>query len=177
MKARILILTALVVFALGCEKDPFLSGGPDFDKGKRGKVNSDLVLPFKASFSTIPDAPQPIGEGLEVSLGGLISGNGTHVGRINASESRYFVTGLDLSGDLFTQTIAGSIAAANGDAYTYTGVASISLTNGSLTGTMDFTGGTGRFEGVSGSIVIRGIANPVTSEASFTGEGTIIFPK
>jgi hypothetical protein len=52
----------------------------------------------------------------------------------------------------------------------------ISSIDGSLNGTMDFTGGVGKFEGVSGSIVITGTANPETSEASFRGEGVIIFP-
>jgi hypothetical protein len=94
MKTRFFLLIALVIFAVSCEKDPF-SNGPSFTDGKPGKTNGELHLPFKASFSTIPDAPVPVivapDSVLYVSLGGLISGNATQVGRIQAANSRYAV--------------------------------------------------------------------------------------
>lgn len=76
-------------------------------------------------------------------------------------------------------TFAGDfkMIAANGDILSGTieGWGSLPGPDGSLPfwGTFTFTGGTGRFEGATGSADIIGLANVVTGQATYSFDGTV----
>ena len=82
-----------------------------------------------------------------------------------------------------TASIRGQLVASNGDRVFYTGADIIDVTNlltqqgttGRITGTWTITGGTGRFEGASGSFTIDGVVDFITTTLDFKAEGTITY--
>lgn len=193
MRNTIFILV-LVFFAAGCEKDLYLEGGPTNWQGY-GKNNAEVGavhLPFSASFTTLPGEYQmQLSEELSISAGGPITGNATHVGLIQEDISFWRVTDIDFdfvntgTEELqdwvpvsIIESIKGEIHSANGDYYTYEGEAIVSLVGEPvLSGEMRFTGGTGRFEGVTGAIQLDGTADFAAGTATFKGNGVIIYPR
>jgi hypothetical protein len=79
--------------------------------------------------------------------------------------------------------VEGQLAAANGDLLFYTGEDVLDVFNlitgsgptGTITGVWTVTGGTGRFEGATGSFAIAGPVDFNTMTFHFTGEGTITY--
>ena len=202
-----LLILVLVFFAASCEKDLYLEGGPTNGKnyGRNNVEVGAVQLPFSATFTTISDGSLIcLFKGIEtlkylcgtengsyIAGGGPITGNATHVGLIQENLSSWKVTDFDLIfGNIGTdedpvigpisiiEYIEGEIHSANGDYYTYEGEAIVSLVGEPvLSGEMRFTGGTGRFEGVSGSIQLSGTADFETGSATFKGNGVIIYPR
>jgi hypothetical protein len=202
MKKYFLIL-ALFLVASGCEKVNL--EGPDTlpapGLGRQKAEIPEVSTPFTASFRTSGE-PTFIAEGLALVLGGSISGQATHVGLLQEGSTwdYYFpvesggyvklsdlLTTLDyeeipallsvLEQETIQLPLGGTIHSANGDYYTYFGFVEVVRDTGLLTGIMNFTGGTGRFEGVTGAITLNGWADIALGEAAFRGVGTIIFPK
>lgn len=187
MKNRIIFLLALAFAVISCEKDFTLNENAS-QAGRNNDVlleTSELVLPFKATFTTVPDYSAefvqcvPVEYEVEIPNGGLLKGNATHVGKINAAMSQWTVTECQLGPGptQITEHISGIITAANGDYYNFGGFATIDVATNSLSGEMHFLDGTGKFAGVSGTITLSGTADAQTAVAEFTGEGFIIFPK
>ncbi len=189
-----LLILFLVFFAVSCDKDLYLEGGPG-NKSEYGRNNAEVgavQLPFSATFTTLPGEYHiQLSEELSISAGGPITGNATHVGLIQEDKSFWTVTGIDFDFvDIGTEeepnkvpvsiieSIAGVIHSANGDYYTYEGEAIVSLVGEPvLSGEMRFTGGTGRFEGVTGAIQLSGSADFEAGSATFKGNGVIIYPR
>ena len=132
---------------------------------------------------TMPGVPFGI-----ANSGYFLHGNATHLGLINSETSRGIDGSCNLSASTFilSTTTAGQIVAANGDKITYTGNDEIDLNNiifnggttAAITGLWTITGGTGRFDGASGSFQINGIVDVTTAGGptfSVTGEGTITY--
>ena len=205
MRNTIFILV-LVFFAASCEKDLYLEGGPGNKQeyGRNNAEVGALQRPFSATFTTISDGSLfclysgieiledlcGTEDGSYIAGGGPITGNATHVGLIQEDKSFWKVTGVllsesmvtigpadeDVIPEFLTQYISGEIHSANGDYYVYKGEATVNVLTSVLTGKMDFTGGTGRFEGVSGSISLEGTAD-TSGNGTFKGNGVIIYPR
>ena len=189
-----LLILFLVFFAASCEKDLYLEGGPTNGQ-KYGNNNTEMgavQLPFSATFTTLPgEYIMQLSEDFSISAGGPITGNATHVGLIQEVPSFWKVDSigfnfvnigteeeLEMVPVSIIEYIGGEIHSANGDYYTYKGEAVVSLVGEPvLSGEMRFTGGTGRFEGVSGSIQLSGTADFETGSATFKGNGVIIYPR
>lgn len=134
------------------------AGAPSLSHGPAGKV-----VPFSGSLvgspdATIPRLTCPVGQSATTPL--RLTGDISHLGASSITVAACNrVTGLITNGVTVSQTGNGVITAANGDEifYTYTGAARITtncsfLNNGAYD--MVITGGTGRFEGGSGTAVI-----------------------
>jgi hypothetical protein len=71
------------------------------------------------------------------------------------------------------------LTAANGDQIfvAASGTSCFDLSTGlvDLSGTQTITGGSGRFEGASGTLTVAGTVNPATNTISYTLEGTISY--
>lgn len=61
------------------------------------------------------------------------------------------------------------------DYYEYTGFTIAEVINGTMTGEVIISGGVGRYEGVSGTVVLTGTLN-TGMDVTFTGEGYLYFP-
>ena len=114
-----------------------------------------------------------------------ISGNATHLGKLNTNLSilHHDDCNLSLATMLLTTGVSGQLAAANGDLVYYTGEDVINVfnlltgsgPNGPITGTWAITGGTGRFVGASGSVTINGIVDFATLNFNAEVNGTITY--
>ena len=162
------------------------------------KTNAEkekVTVPMKIDFYSTVNAASPA---LACTLPGVpfgiansgyfLHGSATHFGLINSETSMGLDGFCNLSGSTFilSTTTGGQIVAANGDKITYTGSDEIDLNNiifhggttATITGLWTITGGTGRFEGASGSFQINGIVDVTTAGGpafSITGEGTITY--
>jgi len=152
-----------------------------------------VTRPMKVSFYTSEDPnpsipPTPCTGDLPgfANPGYFIHGEATHMGPLRALESR----GQDVTCDLsfatgfLNTTVAGQLAADNGDLLFYTGVDALNVVNlltghpeipGTITGVWTITGGTGRFTGATGSFEFSGPVDLIAHTFSFTGEGTITY--
>ena len=113
----------------------------------------------------------------------LLSGNATHMGQINAQLSRLHHVSCDVSivTMLLTTNVSVELAAANGDIIYCSGNDVIDVsklltqtgTTGTISGTWTITGGTGRFNGASGSFTINGLVDFVTNTFNCECIGTV----
>ena len=135
-----------------------------------GSAGAGTSLPMKGSDVGTFDIPGPCtGAGLEIVIAG--EGTATHLGRYSYSADECF--------DPATGTFAGHpiFTAADGDQLWghYTGqVAPTSDPNViAYTEILTITGGTGRFVGASGEVLVEGLANLATGEYSQKLRGQI----
>ena len=153
MRLTISILAAVAasVLSLGCEQEG--PAAPEAPALKVGGASADVSLPMKGTY-VADGAFVPAGDC--AGLASAHSGGGveTHTGRYTIT-TLDCILGADFTGE-FTKV------AANGDLMigTYTGTTTVLQPPPSLVlaveGTLVFTGGTGRFEGVSGSQTLSG---------------------
>ena len=193
---KITIIALAIMVLTACKKD--MSPGTMISEEVASKTNAEkekVSVPMKvvlyssanpaspALTCTMPGVPFGI-----ANSGYFLHGTATHLGLIN-SETSIGIDGFcNLSATTFilTTTTSGQIVAADGSKITYTGNDEIDLNNiifhgattGTITGLWTITGGTGRFDGASGSFQINGIVDltAVGGPAfSITGEGTITY--
>ena len=196
---KITVIAFTIILLTACKKDNNeMSSTTAAQANLTSKTNAEktkVTRPMKVVFSssanpaspaltcTMPGVPFGI-----ANSGYFLSGNATHFGPINYGTSMGQDGFCNLSGSTFilSTTTGGQIVADNGDKITYTGADEIDLNNiifnggttAAITGLWTITGGTGRFDGASGSFQINGIVD-VTSAGgpafSITGEGTITY--
>lgn len=158
-----LIVLAILVIA-GCAKDDTMFETQDNLELKKAKV----PVPFKADLYIVTDLESDVilVEGLNPEDPSsytksrlIVSGTGTHLGRINAEKSFYEFESLkfflDENGYPFLlNTGAGIIVAANGDSFEFTFSIKQDVIDRSWSGTNEIIpgSGTGKFEGCSGTI-------------------------
>jgi hypothetical protein len=196
-KSTIFALTIMLLTA--CKKDiKDINSNPIVQADLNSKTHTEIAKvsrPMKVAFYSSVNAASPA---LACTLPGVpfgiansgyfLHGNATHLGLINSETSMGQDGSCNLSGSTFilSTTTAGQIVAANGDKITYTGSDEIDLNNiifhggttAAITGLWTITGGTGRFDGASGSFTISGVVNVATVGGptfSITGEGTITY--
>jgi len=175
---------------VSCSKESDDLGAPASSAQSQTTSGAKASKIFKASFQSIVDVnpaipPTQCSGDLPTlaNPGYFLTGNATHLGEIISSQSR----GQDLTCDLSFTTkllitsVSGQLTAANGDVIYYTGNDVIDASNyidgvgydGTITGTWTITGGSGRFEGATGSFDINGPADFSTGTFSFEAIGTI----
>ncbi len=157
-----------------------------------GRSGNEKSRPFKAtlqsSLNTDPSIPLTLcsGDLPEFAIPDhFLAGNATHLGLLNADLSTLHHDDCNLSFATMTLTtsVAGQLAASNGDLVYYTGEDVIDVFNlltgggptGTINGTWTITGGTGRFDGASGSFTISGPVDFATGTFSAEALGTITY--
>jgi hypothetical protein len=181
----IFIATFILIFA-GCAKNDFFAEKENLPELRKAKV----PIPFKAELCAVPDMEsslilKPI-PGLDptdpksyVTSRMIISGTGTHLGRVVSEESFYriemFKMIFEAGVPFMYQTGVGHMVAANGDSYDYTWWAKASLPNLDYIGGIEVTSGTGKFKGCSGSADMTGKIDEVNLTNRWTAEGTMEF--
>jgi hypothetical protein len=114
----------------------------------------------------------------------FVSGNATHLGNLGASSFLHH-DNCNVDGPTLTLTlsVSGKLYAANGDWIEYTGQDTIDLYNfathegptGPLNGIWTITGGSGKFDGASGSLTVSGLVDFTTLGFSIVADGTITY--
>lgn len=191
---RMSFLILAIILVVSCKKE-IKDANPETAQGLSHQINTAkeiVTYPFKVSFYTTED-PDPSIPPTACSgdipgfanPGYFLHGHASLLGLIDPAQSRGqdVSCNLSLSTFILTTTVAGQIAAANGDLLYYTGNDVLNLTNlftnagptGSISGVWTITGGTGRFVGATGSFTINGPVDFATRTFSFTGEGTITY--
>ena len=186
---------ALLLFLAGCQKDlpvpadvtneqeALVQNGPttlDF------RAKEYVTKPMKLWVEAITDLNQggiscvPAGV---APKGGWMQGHATHLGVLNALESPWehgsCVLVFDENGNPVKVAISGSHGtwtSANGDKLFWEGSYE-SFFDGTFTGDLDITGGTGKFTGAFGNVKGGGYVDPETGYAVSTAEGYIAIPK
>jgi hypothetical protein len=157
-----ILLTLLAVSLAGCDGRPPTAPGADpaAAAGRFEAAQANRVVPFKeeytASGTIAPSAACAAGT-LQVALDG--GGTASHVGRYSITNSHC----LDLATGVFTNGTFVKTAA-NGDQLfgTYSGVGTVIVPPAPIgqfrvSGTLTFTGGTGRFAGLTGTASMSGV--------------------
>jgi len=190
MKKLSIIMSALVLFA-SCSKESDDMATPSSSISANGFEKAAGARPFLATFNAAVDinSPNPptacSGDAPFVAPDFLLDGEADHMGNINGQTStlHHDACNLNLTDMELTTTVSGQIVAANGHLIYYTGNDVVDVTNfvtqqgttGSITGTWTITGGTGRFEGATGSIEINGIVDFLTNTFTCEAVGTITY--
>jgi hypothetical protein len=189
MKNIKIIALAVLVLA-GCKKEN--TTVPADLASNSAALKESATRPFEVNFvssvDTDPTIPPTACSGDLPGLanaGYFLHGTASHMGQIKAAQSRGQDVSCNLSfaTALLYTTVAGQIAAANGDLIYYTGIDTINVynlltssgTTGAITGIWTITGGTGRFVGATGSFSINGLVSFTGPTLSFTGLGTITY--
>jgi hypothetical protein len=184
MKKLFMILVASL-FVLACMKEQ----GSDRLLQKNLSVSNAMeknmvTRPMYVNFYATHDMTIPPVQCLPTQLGNFfvgggmkIYGNATHIGLVDADESFGRVTKCmfgPAAYQLSTSNV-GQVAAANGDLMYFSSEDVTSVIDGSFTGVVTLTGGTGRFKNSSGYVNIKGTVNFQTGAVQWTGAGEITY--
>lgn len=172
-----LFLLITVLFS-GCsefETNQDLMNPENAPELKKAKV----PIPAKCWTTTVPDFSQgtvlciPEIAGVKVVAGGNMSGIEAHGGKLDVEKSTWKVTGCDFDDEKMeiTEDIEGKHTVMNGDYFLYTGTLTASVIDGAITGTVNISGGTGKFEGGTAEVNITGFLDFGTGIATMKGEG------
>jgi hypothetical protein len=187
MKKFKLFITAIMLLT-ACSKESTDSMAPASSSTPTTKTPGPRS--FYATINAVVDVNSPnpptacSGDAPFVAPDFLLNGEADHMGNIRAT-LHHDACNLSLAGIpmLLTTDVSGQMVAANGDLITYTGDDIVDVTNfvtgagstGPITGTWTITGGTGRFEGATGSFTINGTVDFQANTFSAECVGTIIY--
>lgn len=185
MKKLMLVLAA-TLFLLACMKEQssdLLQQKNELNVSNALEKNM-VTRPMYVNFYASPDMtvdpvqcmPSQLGT-FFVGGGMKIYGTATHIGLVDADESFGRVTQCMFGPAAYQLSTRneGQIAAANGDLMYFSSEDVTSVIDGSLTGVVTLTGGTGRFMNSSGYVNIKGTVNFQTGAVQWTGAGTITY--
>ncbi len=184
MKTLIYLFAIAMILFAGCAKDEMFDQNPNNLELKKAKV----PIPVKADFCAIPDMTVPPvsvnipGQGTQYLPGGMyVTGTCSHMGKVNSEKSYCKVETLTFvfeDGNPFLlETGTGTMTAANGDSYNITWWVKTSLPSMEYIGEVEMSGGTGKFEGCSGTTDMIGSVDLATKTNCWTAEGYIEFDK
>ena len=179
MKLKCLILTiaAFLLVFNGCNKDAFFDEGSDVVLKK-----ANVPIPFKGDLCMTPDnevripvhwgSPDgPIIPNVTLAKIAWLYGNATHMGKLSEESFMTCHEGAYTDGSFLYATYDVWLFAANGDHIE--GISNIKINSGAQTLTADytFTGGSGKFENVTGIGLLSGELH------CWDVEGTLEYPR
>lgn len=185
MKNLIKWILLLLLVITGCKKDVGKPEETDTAMLANGRTGMFVKTPLKVNFYAIPDVTQgfvecmPAELGVKVAKKMNIGGTATHFGKIQMEKSYSEHTMCFMGPEQFQLTALGNgvIVAANGDIGTFVAKYITNVWNMTFTGTVTMTGGTGRFEGCSGEVMMTGSQDMTTMKVTWTAEGFIMMKK
>lgn len=189
MKTLISFFVIMMVMLFACNKE-------FNDEEPLTLKKANVPVPMKADFCATPDLTSPM---MLIPVPGLdptkpesylpskmfISGNATHLGNVNAEKSyslvetlQFIVEPVEGGSPLFflKQTGTGVMTAANGDSYPITWWCKTSLANWTYVGEVTMYSGSGKFEGMTGTVTMIGAVDKVAGTNCWTADGFMKFP-
>jgi len=172
MKTLKILLVIAAVIISGFSRDSQTDGTKDA-----------VVKPFKASCVILPDDAgglipcNPVSSGITHRRYGFLQGHQTHGGELITAQSTWEIISCSTNPAtlLNTSQVVGVNTVSNGDTYTWYCTMLIDFFTLDVTLNVTVTGGTGRFEGATGEIILSG---KMTGHGiPCTGEGFLSFPK
>lgn len=173
MKTLMYLFAIVMLLFAGCAKDEMF----DENSGNLELKKAKVPIPMKAEFCMTPnmeagfiliDGLDPASPDSYLPKEGWISGNATHMGKVIMEKSPTTFISAAVT-QMGVKTVSeGKITAANGDYYLFIAT-SYSMPDKTFTGDVWMYGGTGKFEGMTGSVVMTG------QMPCWTGEGTMIY--
>lgn len=184
MKTLISFFFIMMMMLVACTKDQFV---PEENlELKKAKV----PIPMKADFcaSPAPDATPMSIPGTQIVLPNkmLVSGNATHMGKVITEKSICVVNELnffnepDADGNphfFLKQVGTGVMTAANGDSYPITWWGKTSLADWTYIGEVTMFSGTGKFEGMTGTVQMIGAVDMVAGTNCWKADGFMEYVK
>ena len=186
MKTLISFFVVVMLLFAGCAKDEMFFNHQNESELKKANV----PIPMKADMCAVQDMTSelmlkpipgidPTDPGSYVTRRMIISGNGTHIGKVNMDKSYYDIDVFDLLIEngipYFYQTGTGNIVAANGDSFQYNWWAKASLPDLNYIGGIELQSGTGKFKGCSGTLGMYGKIDESTLQNCWTVDGLMQF--
>lgn len=109
---------------------------------------------------------------------GWLQGNQSHGGRLITDQSTWTILDCqtDFTSHINTAYIEGVNTVANGDSYPYTCIMLTNIVTMEVTLNVTTTSGTGRYEGSTGQMVLKGV-NTNSGSIPVSGWGSITFNK
>jgi len=184
MKRVFFLLVGILAFSVACQDDlvePENDLAPGIKSAKYGKTQTFQI---KGWARAIPDLESPMfictpeELGIEGCSKGWLSGHENILGKIVQEESNYKKLLCDLmminERPVLYDEMSADILRINGDRTFGTAHIWTDVTNGEIWGDYDFDGGTGRFEGITGTInMLNASYDPDTGVMSWDEEGEI----
>jgi hypothetical protein len=183
------IIALATVLLTGCSKESD-DITPSSSTSVTAKTQAARPRPFEATLNAAVDVNSQnpptacSGDAPFVAPDFVLSGDADHMGNLNGT-LHHDACNLSLANIpmLLTTSVSGHIVAANGDLINYSGNDVVDVTafvtqtgtTGSITGTWTVTGGTGRFEGATGSFTINGTVDFVTNTFTCQCLGTVTY--
>jgi len=166
MKTTVTFCVLMLIMIVSCSKDQFTQDEFNMQNGSMKALRANVPIPMKADFCFTPDMTLPPVhiDGLPwdnpayyLPGGGSLSGNATHMGLIKPNESQMIITGATFESgtSIITWNGTGKVTGANGDYYLYNTEVYQNPDN-SFTGIVNMFDGTGKFEGMTGSVQMVG---------------------
>lgn len=189
MKTLISFFVIMMVMLFACNKE-------FNDEEPLTLKKANVPVPMKADFCAVPDMTSTM---LLIPIPGLdpadpknympskmfVSGNATHMGEVITEKSICEVTeftflmGTDGDGNpapFLMQKGTGVMTAANGDYYQINWWVKTSLPGWTYIGEVEMYGGTGKFEGMTGTVTMIGAVDKVAGTNCWTADGFMKFP-
>lgn len=185
MKKLLNWILPLTMVIAGCQKEMATPDRSDTDMAGNGRTGMFVKNPIKVSFYANPDLTMgfveclPTEFGVKVAKKMIIGGTATHFGKVQMPGSYLEHTSCNLGPQPFELKAFGNgvIIAANGDMATFTSTTLTNAMDMTFTGTVTMTGGTGKFEGCSGEVIMKGSQDINTLTVTWTAEGYIMMKK
>jgi hypothetical protein len=187
---NIKFLALALVLLSACKKESTTAPGglASVTTTQKTAATRPFFVDFTTTVDTDPSIPPTACSGDLPGLanaGYFLHGTATHMGSLISLQSRGqdVTCNLSFATALLYTTVAGQIAAADGDLIYYTGIDTINVynlltssgTTGVINGLWTITGGTGKFTGASGSFPISGLVDFTGPKLSFKGMGSITY--
>lgn len=180
-KLVLIVLFAGLFFMSCSQEDGLIQKSSDLDDIANSK---DIkMVPFKGNFSSIPVSPEPIPctfqgqpSPVEALIYNTISGNATHLGKIDPTLSPLIVVNCILNDEeSITTTLEMTFRNKNGDGIKVYGDAVLNIA-GPSSGYFDIIEGYGKFEGATGWMATAGMFNIDQGTTVYSAEGRISQP-
>ncbi|WP_163322092.1 hypothetical protein [Draconibacterium mangrovi] len=187
MKRIIFLLIGIFIMATACQDD-FVETDNDLSQvEKSAKYEKIKTFEVRGYVNSIPNMNGPmvscLPEGSELALAetGWVNGHVNIFGKIVQEKSTYWGVFCEMNmtpdGPVVLITADVELERSNGDMIFLTSYMILNPFTNEISGHNEYTGGTGRFEGVTGECnIVNGVLDPETGIASWeeTGEITLL---